>query len=102
MGADSDTHGLPLRTLDPVEPRQFNPQHLLVEKQQRRQRLVLRGSSDVTLDREVREERCDLRRPQLARVSLAVKQDEASKPADVGLLSAVAIVLEAQSLAHLV
>jgi hypothetical protein len=45
---------------DFVEPGQLLTQHLAIEEQQRRLRLVLRGGGHVALGREVREEGADL------------------------------------------
>ena len=44
----------------------------------------------------VRDERLDLGRAELARVSLAVKQDKAPDPSDVRLLGTDRVIVEAQ------
>jgi hypothetical protein len=49
-----------LRAHDAVEPRQLYLQHLLVEEQQRGQRLVLRRRRHLAVHGQVREERLDL------------------------------------------
>ncbi len=86
---------------DAVEPGQLDPQDLLIEEQQRRQRLVLRGSGFLAIDRQVREERLDLRGGHLGRMALAMKQDEATHPEQVLLLCAINVVQRAQLVAHL-
>ena len=48
----------------------------------------------------MREECFDLWRAHVGRVALAVVEDEALDPVHVGLLGAVAVVLDAQSIAH--
>jgi hypothetical protein len=61
-----------LGMLHAVEPRQFGAEHLAVEKQQGRLRLVLGGSRHLADDRQVREESLDLGAAQFPRVALAV------------------------------
>jgi hypothetical protein len=91
-----------LRAHDSVEPGQFDVQNPLVEEQQRRQRLVLRGSRHLPIDRQVREERLDLRGGHVRRVALAVEKDETAHPEQVLLLGAATVVQRAQLVAHLV
>ena len=61
----------------------------------------MRRRRDVALGGEVREERDDLVRPHVARVTLCVEENEAAHPVDVDLLGAMAVVLVADRLAHL-
>ena len=58
--------------LHAVEPGQFDAEHLAVEKEQGRLRLVLGGSRHLADDRQVREESLDLGAAQFPRVALAV------------------------------
>ena len=51
-----------LRPHHVLHPRQVPAQHLLVKKQQRRQRLVLRGRGDVSVRSQVFQERFDFGR----------------------------------------
>lgn len=91
-----------LRTRHAVQPRELNPEDLPVEKQQRRERLVLRRRGHVALDREVIEKRSHLGRAHVARVPLAGEKDKATDPVQVRFLGAQAVVPLAQRVAHLV
>jgi hypothetical protein len=62
--------------------------------------LVLGRGGDATLDREVVEEGDNLRPTHLVGVALAVKEDVAFGPVEVGLLGADAVVLAADEVAH--
>lgn len=83
------------RLVDAIEPRQFDAEDLLVQEQDGTLCLVLRRCGDSANNREVGQKRLDLRRPQLDRVALAVKPDEAFNPIDIRLLGANAVMLEA-------
>jgi hypothetical protein len=74
-----------------VEPGQGDVEHVAVEEQERAQRLVLRGGRDATLHRQRAEECGDL-----GRVALAVKEDVAPDPGDVGLFGTTAVVAGAK------
>ena len=54
--------------------------------------LILRRGGDVTLNGQMTQERSELRGPHVARVSLAVKEDEAPDPLHVRLLRAEAVM----------
>lgn len=83
------------------ELRQFAPQHILIEKEQGGQGLVLRGCADISIDDEVGEECSDFRLAHVCGVSFAVEQDESGDPAYVRVDRAWAVVLlRAGFLAH--
>jgi hypothetical protein len=91
----------PLGPHDAFEPARLATQHLLVQKQQRSEGLVLRGRADVSLDGERGEELRDLGPPVLSRMVLAVEED-VTAPADIRFLSTVAVVAGAEGVAPLV
>lgn len=91
-----------LRAHDPVEPRQGLLQHLLVQEQQRGERLILRRRRDVPLGGEMTQERSDLRRPQFAGMPLAGKEDKAPDPLDVTLLRAGAVMQPPDRVSNLI
>lgn len=90
----------PRRTLDLAEPRQLASEDLAVKEEQGGKRLVMGGGGDVTLVREVIQERLDLRRAQFVRVPPPVEMNEASHPGDVSLLRSIAVVAIANGLAN--
>lgn len=75
-----------------AHPGEWSIQDLLVQEQQRRQRLVLRRRAHLRLRRQVREVRPDLGLGHRVRVSLPVKEDEAADSPHVGLLRPGAVV----------
>jgi hypothetical protein len=91
-----------LRPDDAVEPRQLDLRDLLVEEQQRGERLVLRRRRHLAVHRQVREKRLDLGGRHFGGMPLAVKQDEAPCPEQVLLLGAIAVMQRAQLVAHLI
>lgn len=92
----------PPRPDDALHPRNLDAEDVAVEKQERGQRLVLGRGADAVLDGEAREEALDLGRSHLARVPLAVEQDEAADPADVRSLGLRAAVAHPKRFAHAV
>ena len=80
---------------DVVEPRQLKTQRGPVEKEQSRLRLPLRCRRDTAFDRQVREKRGDLRGAEFPRVTLAVEDDEAADPVDVGAFGTHRVVAQA-------
>jgi len=90
----------PLRTNDGLERRQRLLEHVSVEEEQRGQRLVLRGGADPAVDGEVGEEGVDLRLAHLDWMPLAVKDDKAPDPRDVGLLGSETVVTRPDRQAH--
>lgn len=85
-------HRQTLRTFRPrnaFDPRQIDAEHVAVQEQQRAQRLILRYAP---LCRQRRQERLDLGRAHLARMVLAMEQDESSDPADLRLFGTDAAV----------
>ena len=85
--------GGPLGPDDVVEPRQLLPEHLTVKEEQRTQRLVLGGASDMALDGQGRQEPRHLGPTHLERMPLAMEVDVPADTRDVGLLGAAAVVL---------
>lgn len=101
LGARHDD-GHALRHLRPghaLEPRQLNRQHLAVQEQQGRQRLVLGRGADLAVDREVAQKIFDLGCAHVLGMTLAVKQDIAADPPDVRLFRAQTVVLDPDALA---
>ena len=60
------------------------------------------AAATLRVDRQVRQERLDLRRPERLRVALAVEKDEAFNPVDIRLLGPDAVVPEADLVADAV
>jgi hypothetical protein len=85
-----------------AHPRQIEPEHLLVEEEQRRQRLLVRGQRHAALTREPGEKSLDLGRAHLGRVAQPVEAHERTHPMDIGLLGPYAVVQVADALAHLI
>jgi hypothetical protein len=79
----------------------FAPQHLLVEEDQCIECLVLGRGGNVAGHCQVVEEGDDLLITQVPGVTLAMKQDVALGPVQVGLLRADAVVLATYEVAHL-
>ena len=98
---DGEVQG-PLGPDDVVEPRKLDAEHLVVEKEQGAQGLVLGGGRDLVVNGERRQERGDLGGAHLGRVALAVKDDVPLDPVDVRLLGSAAVVAGADGLAHAV
>ncbi len=88
---DRDALGI-LGPHDVVEPRQLLLENLAIEEEQRAQRLVLRGRGDIAVDGQIAQEARDLGGAHLGRMALAVEDDVAPDPSDVGLLRAEAAV----------
>lgn len=63
-------------------------EHLSVQEEQRAERLVLGRGGDMLLDGEVTQEGLDLGHAQISGVALAVEEDIAPDPANVGLFGA--------------
>jgi hypothetical protein len=97
-GADlaaREDHGQALgafRMDDSLQPGDLPPQHVLVEKEQRGQRLILGRSAYVPLGRERAQEGGDFRLVQSGGMLAVVEVDESSDPGDVALFGATAVV----------
>jgi hypothetical protein len=91
----------PLRSHHVVQPRHFHAQHVAVEEQQRRQRLVLRRCADLPVRRQVRQEGRQLRFTHFPRVSPPVEPDVAADPAGVRAHGARAVVPGGKCRMHL-
>jgi hypothetical protein len=87
---------------DVVEPWQVLMQDVAVEEQERAQRLVLGRGGHPTFDGQGAEKACDFRRAHLGGMALAVEEDVAADPPDVGLLGAATAVAKAVGLTHAV
>src|SRR5581483_553637 len=90
----------PLGPRQAGEPRQLEPEHLLIKEEERRERLVLRRRGDVALGREPVEERGHLRRAHLRRMPPTMEPDEPADPVPVRLLGAHAVMARADRLAE--
>src|SRR5207245_11186056 len=75
-----------------IEPWQLHTNDLPVEEEERRQGLVLRRATDLGIDGERGQKAGGFGGTQLTRVTLAVKQDVPTDPADVGLLRPATVV----------
>ncbi len=96
---DGEAHGA-FGALDAVNERQVGAEHLAVKKQERRERLILRGGRDSPLVGQVRDVLTDLVGAHLGGVALAVEEDEALDMGDVCLLGADALMEEPDLAAH--
>ena len=90
----------PLRPHEIAEPGQIPAEHVLVEKEQRRERLVLRGRRHLPVTREVVQKRRYLLGAELSGMALAGEIDKALDPMDVRFLRAVAVVQSPNSVTH--
>lgn len=89
-------------SFDAFHPRQLQCQHLPLEKQQRRKRLVLRARCYACPRRQIAEESFDLCAAQLARVPQTVATDIPAYPVQVRLLCAQTVMLQTQTPANFV
>jgi hypothetical protein len=90
----------PLGAGDRLQPRQLDAEHLAIEEQQCRQRLVLRTRRHVARDGQVREECLDFGPAHVARMALVVEQDEPAYPADVRSFGASAVMFRPDAVAN--
>jgi hypothetical protein len=74
---------------------------LLIEKQERAQRLVLSGGSDISIPRQVGQECGHLRFRHLARVPFAMETDEADDPIGITAFGANTVVFQTHQIAYL-
>jgi hypothetical protein len=103
--APREDHGDPIGAPGPhdlVEPGQLLPEHVPVEEEQCAQRLVLGGRGHVVLHGQRTQKLRDLGPAHLRRMALAVEEDEAADPGDIGLLGAAAAVARPEGGADLV
>ena len=90
-----ENHRQPTGLLGPgdiVKPGHIALEHIPIEKKQRAERLILRGSGDIAVDRKMGQKLLDFGFPHLDGMPLAVEQDKAPNPVDIGLFSANAVV----------
>ena len=85
-----------------IDRSQILVQHLAVEEQRGAEGLILGRGVDVLPHRQVGERGFDFRRAHFVGMALAVEEDVARDPGDVGLFRAVGVVFQAQGVAHLV
>jgi hypothetical protein len=88
---DGETAG-PLCALDDLDRPEVGVEHLIVEKQQRAQGLILRGGGHLPLAGEMIEKHADMRGIEVPRVDRAVEAHEALDPAAVGALCVETVV----------
>jgi hypothetical protein len=91
-----------LRPLDVIQPREVDFHHVPVKEKNGVQRLILRRSGDAAPHGQIAQKRSELRRAHLARVALAVKQDETPDPLHVRFFGTDAVVPSPDHLADLV
>ncbi len=89
----------PFRPRHVVQPGQIDTQHLAIQKQQRRQRLILRRRRHLALDRKMRQKRLHLRRPQVPGMAFAVKKNETTGPLHILRFGANAVMLDTNPVA---
>lgn len=92
---------LALRTLESLHPRQLLAEDLLVQKEQRRQRLPVRGHRDMPLGGQPGEESLNLGSAHLPRMAQPGPAHKRAHPVHVGLFSAQAVVQVAKLFAQL-
>jgi hypothetical protein len=98
---DGDVQGA-LGAHDLGQPRKIDLEHVAIQEQERRERLVLRGGRDAAIDGERREEPGDFDRAQLDGMAAAAVHDEPADPAGVRVFGAWTEVARAQRGAHAV
>jgi len=76
-------------------------QHFSVKEQQRTESLVLGGSGNLTLHRQVSEKGVDFFAAHLLGVSLVVKQDKATDPEKIRFLGLVGVVFDPEGITDL-
>ena len=91
-----------LRALKVIHPLKVLAQDFPVKKDQRAQRLILRGGCDLLVNGEVVQKLLHLVRALLRRVPLAMKEDVALDPIDIGCFGTNTVVLAADGFAHLI
>ncbi len=77
-------------------------EHIAVEEEESTERLVLRGSSNVSLRRQVGQEGADITSVEFARMSAAMEENETPNPTDVGFLCAPTVMASSRACADLV
>jgi hypothetical protein len=85
-----------------LDPRHVGAENVPVEEQDGAEGLVLRGRGNAAVGGERAHVAGDLLHPHVARVALAVEQDEATDPAYVRFLRPPAVVARTDRRAHLV
>jgi len=97
---DDRNFGRTFSPLDVIEEIKFPIEDVLIQKEQRAQRLVLCRGSYMFVRRKVSKKSPDFFFSHRVGMAFAVEENEASYPVDVGLLRANAVVLYAQMLPH--
>ena len=102
LGQDDRQARSGARASDLAHPWQIDTQHLGVEKDQGRERLLVRGRRDTALVGQPGQKRFDLGTAEIAWVLQSMKPYECPAPLHVGLLGSPAVVQESDSFAYLV
>jgi len=87
---------------DSIQPAQLLAEYLFVQEEQSAARLILSRGAHTPLLGQMRQEALDLRLCHLARMALAVEQDEADDPPHVGFLGPAAVMAGMERLPDLV
>jgi len=74
------------RPAELAQPRHVDAEDLAIEKEQRAQRLAMRGRGDAALVGKHDQELLHLRRAEIARMAQPSPADEAAHPIDIGFL----------------
>jgi hypothetical protein len=101
----AEDDGQPLRRSRPYDRgdrADLDGEYGLVEKQHGAERLVLRGGTDLSLDRELREKRRNVQGTQGRGVLLPVEHDVPTNPVDVRLFRPRAVMPRPNRLPHLI
>lgn len=84
-----------------AEPVQRLFENIFIEKQDGAEGLILGSGGDVAVDSQMREEVLDFAFAHCGRVTFAVKENEFSDPAHIGIFGANAVVSQAYFISHL-
>ena len=76
----------PRNALDVLDEVEFSLEHPLVKKQQRAERLILSGRSNIFFNGQVRQKLRDLAFAHFTRMTFVMKKNEAANPIDICLL----------------
>jgi hypothetical protein len=82
-----------------LELADITPEHVLIEKHNRIERLILRRGRHPPIDRKVCQKRLDFGSPHLVRMALLVKEDVPLDPMDIRFFCADAVVPDPNGLA---
>src|SRR6185295_19680877 len=91
-----------LRLHHAFEPRQIRFQHVPIQKQDRALCLILGRSADLSVHRQMSQKRLDLCASHRGGMTLVMKKNKAFNPIRISRLSANAVMLRADFVAHLI